>query len=147
MLFCYKHPFISIFFEQMQRGEIPLRSFSFLLKKITKMNWETPKEEDDVVCFILEWRKNNIFQGIIKSCIRQGIHFSIQFTRLLWLLNKTTEVEYGLIITLDIQIKRAKRKFPSAHPLAWKQKYYHFFDLSHYSYTQNFLFFNLHKQI
>ena len=55
-----------------------------------------------------------IFQSETITCIRksrQGIRLSIQFTGVLWSLNKYTKVGYGLIKAFDMHIERAKKNF------------------------------------
>ena len=121
MLFGYKSKiFIShlrIFSLNKTKGE-SLREFVlYYWKKMSESEMGNPKRRQCSAWIILKWRNEVISQSITTSFsirqFRERIQFSIQFTRALWLSSKTTKAEYGLVVTLWINIERTKMHFSS----------------------------------
>ena len=116
MLFGYKSKiFIShllIFSLNKTKGE-SLREFVlYYWKKMSESEMGNPKRRQCSAWIILKWRNEVISQSITTSFsirqFRERIQFSIQFTRALWLSSKTTKAEYGLVVTLWINIEKTK---------------------------------------
>ena len=108
-----------------KKGNPLEKLFFFIEKKTNKGEMGNPKRKQCDVCFILEWRREQIFQSLTINCIRQFwecIQSSIQFTRALGLSNKTTEVKNAFKAQTKKVILPPKWAF--FPPLAWKQKYY-----------------------
>ena len=96
---------------------------------IEKNKGEIGNQERNNAVFVLSyWETKKMFQN--QTCIRQlteSIQFSIQFSRALWSLNKTTKDEYGFIKFLCKLTERTKKisSCPGekcfGHQLAWKR--------------------------
>ena len=111
----------------LQKGKSLREVVLFYWKKTNKGEMGNPKRKQCDVCFILEWRREQIFQSLTINCIRQFwecIQSSIQFTRALGLSNKTTELKNAFKAQTKKVILPPKWAF--FPPLAWKQKYYYF---------------------